>query len=66
LRERVIIPSKRPVKQKWRANSYNQYDTKGKKTITWKDEEDLGIKTVDRNQQKQNIISSLRDNVEGI
>jgi magnesium-transporting ATPase (P-type) len=66
LRENIAIPSKRPVKQKWRSNSQNQYDTKGKRTITWVDEEDPEPKTVDKNQMRVNIISALRENKEGI
>lgn len=65
LRKKITPPSKRPVKERWRANSQNQYDTKGKKTITWDDEE-MGPKVLDKNQQRTNIISSLRDNFEGI
>lgn len=60
-RHTVHVPSKRPVKQKWRSNSQNQYDTKGKKTITWGDDEELGIKNSEK-EEKVNLAVQLRDN----
>ena len=66
LRENIVIPSKRPVKQKWRSNSQNQYDTKGKRTITWVEKEEQKPRGVDKNQMRINIISALRENKEEI
>jgi hypothetical protein len=66
LRSNVIVPSKRAVKQKWRENSQNQYDTKGKRTVQWADDEEVGIKPMNKEERRFNIISALRDNETGV
>ena len=60
-RKIVHAPSKTPVKQKWRSNSQNQYDTKGKKIISWGDDEETGIKNPDQ-KKGENMVEKLKDN----
>ena len=60
-RKAVHAPSKTPVKHKWRSNSQNQYDTKGKKIISWEGDEEAGIKNPN-NEKGVSIVDKLKDN----
>ena len=62
LRKPLSVPSKIPVKQTWRSNSQNQYDTKGKKTITWGEDEESGSKVEESKNNRSNLASQLKEN----
>lgn len=61
-RRQLHVPSKIPVKQIWRSNTINQYDTKGiKKNIAWVEDEETGYKN-EETEEKVNPVLQLRDN----